>query len=193
MNSNPLINILVRISRPDLWPRCLASIKACSYQNIRIIAYVSTPLSIDTEDCDIVVQGEADRSVKFFYNLFLNDLLAYVMEGYFFMLDDDDILMPDALNVIALELSPDKPIICQMLRNGKPKPMGVYMDKRWVVRGHIGMPCMILHSKWKNAYTFEAVEDADFRWISTINKLLPCKFVQQVLVDVGERKKGGNS
>lgn len=196
MNHTPSINILVRISRPHLWPRCLASIKEQTFTNWKIIAFIDTDALLDLSDVyGQVGHGAIDRTVPFFFNLFLNDMLAFVPDGWNLILDDDDVLHgPDALTSIAPHLDDtNRPVICQMLRNGMPKPADMYMDRRWVSRGRIGMPCIMFHSKWKATSEFVAAEDADYRFIDRLNTMLSCKFVKHVVVDVGSRPGGGNS
>jgi hypothetical protein len=177
----PRINILIRTHRPLSFRRCVQSIIADNYTN------KSSEIYLDGLDG----LGMVDRSQPFFYNLHCNPLLARISDGWFFFLDDDDTLIPGALSKIAEHLTdPDQPIICQMLREGKPKPADMYMDRKVISRGRIGMPCMILHSKWKDAYTFEAVEDADYRWIKAISEILKPKFVKIPVVDAGRRSHG---
>lgn len=159
--------------------RCMDSVVSDDYQGeIFILKYY-----------DLDFKG--DRTIPYFYNLFLNDLFKRVTDGWLLILDDDDTLIRGALTKIApLLTDPDQPIICQMLREGKPKPADIYMDKGAIIKGRIGMPCMILHSKWKDAYTFEAVEDADYRWIKAISEILKPKFGKIPVVDAGLRSHG---
>lgn len=190
----PLINILIRASRPELFNRCIASIDRQTYKTVRVIVYDDS-IGVDHDLVHTVVTGEYDRSKPFFFNQFINDLMHWVGTGWVLVLDDDDTLSgPNVLTELATHLTDiDKPIICQMLRNELPKPSDAYIDRRWVVKGYIGMPCLIINAKHKYLYHFEAVEDADFRWIDKVSKTLSCKFVKQVVVNVGSRPNGGNS
>lgn len=177
-NLSPLINILIRTHRPELYKRCIFYVTENDYNGqIEIRKY---------EDQDY----SGDRTQPFFYNLFCNDLKSRVTDGYFIFLDDDDALIQGSLNAIAPYLEPDRPVICQMLRNGRPKPADIYMDKHAVVKGRIGMPCMIIHSKHKDLFTFPATEDADYQWIKTVSEKLDCKFVKIPVVDAGQRNHG---
>lgn len=130
------------------------------------------------------------NSEGFSYNLYCNSLKNMVSEGFYFFLDSDDTLIPGALSKIAPHLEEDRPVICQMLRNGRPKPADIYMDKRGVIKGRIGMPCLIVHSKHKDLFTFTATEDADYQWIKTISEQLDCKFIKIPVVDAGQRSNG---
>jgi len=174
---NPLINILIRTHRPALFKNAFNSVIGCGYDNIVTHIY---------EDKNY----QGDRSIPFFYNLFCNDLKSNVSDGYFLFLDDDDRIIRGSLNQVAPFLNEDQPLICQMLRNGKKKPADIYMDKGGVIKGRIGMPCLILHSKHRYMHEFRATEDADYQWIKTVSEQLPCRFVKIPVVDAGERRFG---
>lgn len=175
----PLINILIRTHRPEMLQRCRLSVLEHEYDGEIEIRYYFD------EDY------KGDRSQPYYYNLFCNELLKRMNKGFFIFLDDDDTLIPGSLSAIAPHLTDeDRPIICQMLRDGKPKPGDLYMDKRMVSKGRIGMPCMIIHSKYKALHTFEATEDADYRWIKHVSETLNCKFVKIPVVDAGSRSHG---
>jgi len=170
---NPVINILTRVSRPERYlSACLPSIVGQNYPFINPVAV----------DCPVV----PDYS----YNEFLNKMIRDVKSGYILILDDDDTLIPGALSAVAPSLEEDRPVVCQMLRNGNPKPADMYMDKRVVSRGRIGMPCLIIHSKHKDLFTFPATEDADYLWIKKITETLNCKFLKIPVVDAGRRSHG---
>jgi hypothetical protein len=172
--SQPLINILIRVSRPALFERCMNSILIQTYQNYKVHIHKCT------------------GAVGYSYNLYCNDLKAQVKDGWFFYLDDDDILLDrQALERISRYLlNEDHIVICQMLRNGVPKPSDRLQESMQVHRGKIGMPCFLLHAKHKNVAHFVATEDADFRFIrAAIHRLSPA-FCKEVLVNAGGRGHG---
>lgn len=175
----PLINILIRTHRPERFKNAFNSVVDDDCKNIILVhTYEDKNYS-------------GDRHEPFFYNRFCNYLKDGVTEGWFFFLDDDDTLIPGALAQIAGYLTdPDRPVVCQMLRNGKPKPGDIYIEKRIVNKGRIGMPCLILHAKHKDLFTFPATEDADYQWIKTVSDKLDCKFVKIPVVDAGRRSHG---
>jgi hypothetical protein len=133
-------------------------------------------------------------AIGYSYNLYCNTLKAAVTEGWFFYLDDDDILVDNtALERISkFLLNEDHIVICQMLRNGVPKPTDRLQDTLTIHRGKIGMPCFFLHAKHKNVAHFIASEDADFRFIrAAVNRLSPA-FCKVIVVNAGMRSHGGN-
>lgn len=174
-NTEPLINILIRTHRPALLRRCLESVESQTYKNYRVILHTTVGRTPDYE-----------------YNLFCNDLKSQVTDGWFFFLDDDDVLIdPTALKRISVHLdNPFQGVICQFLRNGKakPGPGAFYYKKIW--RGMIGMPCIFMHHTDKHIVDFEATEDADFLFIKEVSTMLPLKWVQEVIVDAGKRSHG---
>lgn len=192
---HPLINILIRTHRPEMMEKCSYSIENNCYHNLNcIFCYdnLDGTISIRYRDKYIKqIKCFFDKSVPYHYNLYLNKMMSIVNGGWILVLDDDDKLIRGSLSLIAPYLTdPDQPVICQMLREGKPKPGDLYMDKRIVSKGRIGMPCMIIHSKHKALHTFEATEDADYQWISHVNEKLKCKFVKIPVVDAGKRSNG---
>src|SRR5690606_15122111 len=119
----------------------------------------------------------------FFYNDFCNDLKDKVTEGYFFFLDDDDVLSDNtALERIAKHLNGDG-IICQMVRkNGKVKPSDSLIKSKHIISGKIGMPCLVLKAEHKNVADITSKSNGDFEWISEVNKKVNLSFVKEVLV-----------
>lgn len=175
MRNEPLINILIRSHRPEKLRVALSSVNQQSHRNYRVHLF----------------QTEG-RIPGYSYNLFCNQLKDGLKNGWFFFLDDDDTLLdPSALSRIAPHLTdPDQAVICQFLRAGRPKPSDRLMDKKVVCRGMIGMPCIFLHSKHKNLAYFDDTEAADYNFIRDISKVLPLKFVKEVVVNSQKRSYG---
>jgi len=122
LNNEPLINILVRTSsRPNLFKACMDSIFSQKYSNFRVIICYDTDISLNylnnqltNNKCSVFKVNKlnaVERSLKseYFYNLYCNDLLNMVTDGYIIYLDDDDKLTtPYALYAVqqAIEYSP---------------------------------------------------------------------------------------
>lgn len=194
--TEPLINILIRVSRPILFERCYDSLIEQTYKNWKSIIHYDIEDSKDycfwTNANVNIFAKDHDKTKPFFYNLFLNDVIAEVKDGWWMVVDDDDKFADKkSLERISKHLvDEDQLVICQMLRNGRPKPADMYMDKKAISRGRIGMPCFLLHSKHKDIARFEATEDADYRFIKAVSEKLKCKFVKEVVVDAGVRGNG---
>ena len=119
------------------------------------------------------------------YNLYCNVMKQWVNDGYFFFLDSDDFIIPGAIEKIKPHLEPGKALIVQMLRNGVPKPA-----RAEIVKGRIGLPCILLHHSHKNIADVEATETGDFSFIQNVCKRIPWKFLAIPLVNVGKRNYG---
>lgn len=192
--SEPLINILIRTSnQPNLFSRCIRSVDQQSYKNIRVI--VSYDQDIDYLPSNVetirVERGEG----KFFYNDYCNVLKSMVTEGYFFFLDTDDFLEhSNVLSFLSHHLQQhgeDKAYIVQMFRNNKPKPNNYYMDRRQIGSGHIGLPCLVLHSKYKDVATLGVNNDNDdYRYIAEVVKKVEPVFIPLVVVGTDRRSHG---
>lgn len=181
------INILIRTKagREDLLKNCLASIEKQTYKNYNII------IGSEYERPDAWLLKPDYNLGQYFYNDYCNTLKDLVTDGYFFFLDDDDVLINKyALERIAKHLKGDG-LICQMQRGvAKLKPNDKQIDLNLIESGSIGMPCLILHSKYKNLIDVPATSNGDFVWIKEISKLVDLTFIKEVLVYSHKRNYG---
>lgn len=190
----PLINILIRTSnRPAQFARCLESVRRQTYKNVRVIVGYDKATALKYISADVEwIFMYADNSIPYFYDLYCNDLKLIVTDGWFLFLDDDDKLSsPTILEQLASHLtSPYEAIICQMLRNGVPKPRDNYIRNRIIAEGKIGLPCLILHSKHKALSGLDGHKGGDYRYIKEVTDRVPTKFICLPLVDAGSRGHG---
>jgi hypothetical protein len=134
---------------------------------------------------------KADKTLPYFYDLYCNDLKLLVTDGWFFFLDDDDQLASNTvLEKLADHLTQPGAIICQMLRNGVPKPADHYIRKKVIREGKIGLPCLILHSKHKALSSLDGYKAGDYRYIKEVTDQVPTKFIPLPLVNAGARGHG---
>jgi hypothetical protein len=133
----------------------------------------------------------ADNTFVYFYDLYCNELKEKVTNGWFFFLDDDDTLASNiALEQLAAHLTEPCAIICQMLRNGVSKPADNYIRKKIIREGKIGLPCLVLHSKYKDIGALDGEKAGDYRYIKYVTCLVPTKFICLPLVNAGARGHG---
>jgi|ERR1044072_1660426 hypothetical protein len=189
----PLINILIRTSnRPAQFARCLESIRCQTYKKVNILVghdRASTLSYIPKELQTIFVY--ADNSIPYFYDLYCNELKEKVTDGWFFFLDDDDQLTSNTvLEELADLLKQPGAIICQMLRNGVAKPRDNYIKNRIIAEGKIGLPCLVLHSKYKDIGVLDGDKAGDYRYIKYVTCIVPTKFIALPLVNAGTRGHG---
>jgi hypothetical protein len=127
----------------------------------------------------------------YFYDLYCNTLKILVTGGWFFFLDDDDTLASNTiLEVLAGHLTQPGAIICQMLRNGVPKPANNYIRKGVIREGKIGLPCLVLHTKYKDIGALDGEKAGDYRYIKAITDQVATKFICVPLVNAGARSHG---
>lgn len=124
---NNKINILMRCTyRPTTFEKAIQSILLQKYQNYHVY------ICYDDPDClqylnkylthpniTITASPNVPRNSKFFYNLYCNFLLEFVKDGWFFFLDDDDMLMsPKTLTDISNMIKNDNDIIFWKVKIG---------------------------------------------------------------------------
>lgn len=126
-----------------------------------------------------------EKVADYSFNCYCNVMKTWVNDGFFFFLDSDDFIINGAIEKIRPHLEPGKALIVQMLRNDRPKPL-----KAEIVRGRIGLPCIVLHHSHKGLADVEAHETGDYSFIANVCKKIPWKFVPIPLVNVGSRSRG---
>jgi hypothetical protein len=191
--SQPLINILIRTSnRPAQFARCLASLQSQTYKNVHIMVGHDRASALDYIPRELqCVFVYADNAFVYFYDLYCNDLKAKVTDGWFFFLDDDDILTsPTVLQQLAAHLTDPGAIICQFIRNGIPKPRDNYIRHKVIQEGKIGLPCLVLHHKYKDIAALDGQKGGDYRYIKEVTDQVPTKFITLPLVTADRRSFG---
>jgi glycosyltransferase involved in cell wall biosynthesis len=189
-----LINILIRTSnRPAQFARCLESVRSQTYKNVNLIFAYDNPAALvylPKKGTRLSVATNSD--LPYYYDQYCNVMKMAVTDGWFFFLDDDDILTsPTILQQLAEHLTgPYEAIICQMLRNGVPKPADNYIQKGVIWEGKIGLPCLVLHSKHKSLSGLDGHKAGDYRYIKAVTDKVPTKFIALPLVDAGARGYG---
>jgi hypothetical protein len=172
----PLINILIRTSnRPNGFRRLLKSIVAQSYKNIRVIIGYDNEMALTYIPQGLEVYPMIqDRSLPYWYDLYVNQLKELVTEGYFVVIDDDDVLAPECLS--RLPLTGDG-IIVQLRRENNIVPKDLNFS-----RGQIGMPCIFLHHSLKNIAHLSGTGSGDYFWIKQVLEHADLPFVNEIVV-----------
>ena len=136
---------------------------------------------------DNIVSTAPQLQLDHYWNLYCNELKSQVNEGWFFYLDDDDYLYDNnSLERIAQHLTnPNEGVICQFIRNGKPKPNNQLIEQKRIEKGRIGSPSLFLHSSQKDIANWDGHRAADYRFIRDVAAKLPMKFVPVVVVQTG--------
>jgi glycosyltransferase involved in cell wall biosynthesis len=171
-----LINILIRTSnRPLSFAKCLQSVVDQDYPNIRIIIGIDNQGALRYIPKGLEVYPvSADKSVKYFYDLYIPQLLQYVEDGYVLILDDDDRLNPNVLSKLQLE---GPGLIVQLQRQNTIVPKDLFFK-----RGGIGFPCLIFHHSLKNEYPIHGEGAGDYYFIKSALSDFPFPFFPIIVV-----------
>jgi len=158
------------------------------YKNVRIIVshdtfyawyvydYMHGRKNIET------IKVKKNMEHPYYWNLYCNDLKAQVKDGWFFFLDDDDVLDNPYVLEKMENLLHDDVHIFQFDRCGTIKPSNKYMDEKKIERGKIGMPCIVMHHSVKKAANFDGKKGADYRFIKQMSDIVEPVFNKMVLV-----------
>jgi hypothetical protein len=192
-----MITALIRTrDREDLFNRAIESLYWQTYKDWHVIVgrcnftknvrnYVPSYILVE----QMKLPASPAVPLPFFYDLYCHKLANLVPDNHwFFFLDDDDFLTsPDALlNISKYLTDPDKPVICQFLRNGVPKP-----NKDRIKEGNIGLPCLFLHSKHKHLVSLDGYKAGDYRMIKNVtDKLGGYVWAPVVVVETDRRSFG---
>lgn len=189
-----MINIIIRTSyRPTAFRRLIQSIEAQTYKEVNIIIGYDNDLALEYIPPSITAYKViADRALPYFYDIYVNQLLPKVNEGWIVIIDDDDVLTsPTVLQELSEHLTgPHEAIICQFLRNGVPKPRDNYIRNKIIAEGKIGLPCLVLHSKHKELSGLDGQKAGDYRYIKEVTDQVRTKFITLPLVSAGPRGHG---
>lgn len=156
------------------------SVEAQTYKDWRMIVSYDKDdaLRYIPEKCNVNAHRVYPRKgYPYFYDLYCNELKNQVLDGWFFFLDDDDFLVDtNSLQTISEKLQEDRGLICQFIRNRRPKPSDGLMQAKRIIRGNIGMPCLFLHAKHKNIADLDGQAGGDYRWIKNVSEKIPVDF-----------------
>lgn len=201
-----LINILTRTSnRPNGFYKCYTSIKQQSYKNVRhIVAYdnKSDLIYLEKLDVDKIYVGEKYNNKEYgevdnegntqaIYNLYCNDLLDEVKNGWVLFLDDDNYLyhnkiVEEIIKIIKIEKSNNFTLIGQMrYPEGILLPSNLLIKNNIIKRFNIDSSCFLFHSKFKNEARWDGFKVSDFRFLKVLQeKIKNTIFVKKVFVQV---------
>lgn len=194
--NGPLLNILIRTSnRPNYFRRLMENIKSQHYKNYRLIISAD---SVETtkyvakytnEKATIVEVPKLYRTPEqtFPWNLYLNNLMDRVEQGWIMFMDDDDQYTNEfTFDRIASHLPDKNSMLVWRLRfpDGRYVPAFEYMYKTPFTRKQIAMPCFAFHSTWKNRVRFDGQRAGDFRIANKLQEFLKVEWCDWPLVQL---------
>lgn len=189
-----LVNILVRTSKRErAFKRMYDSILRQTYPNIRVIVSYDNPTALRYIPKGLTkIQVHKDLYKPYFYDNYVNSLKSEVSEGYFFVLDDSDILSSsNVISDLVNELKDTNGVICQFKRKSRLKPSNELIERKEIVMGKIGMPCLVLRHDFKYLVDLDgSVNAADYHWIKSVSEKVELKFIKLALVTAAKRDYG---
>jgi len=199
------VSALIRThNRPQLFKRCIASAMSqsvyldiavgCHEDDNETFDYVRAYMkTIQQQRLIFGMSFTSSSDSPFFYNLYCNEFKKYVSDGWFFFLDDDDYLINDTAieRIIPYLTDPTKVVICQMKRGRFTKPDDLHMNRGYVRKGRVGMPCIFVHASLKDSVMFNDTEGADYDYIKAMIDKHGAVFAKEVIV-MSEKRRYGN-
>lgn len=204
------INIITRTSnRPNFFRRNRKSITSQSYKNINHL------VGVDEEKSKKYVEQNGIFNYVYFdqklkqklikkykknklgskflpHNLYFNEILKNVNNGWIILLDDDDIFV-DTKSVEKIikkinETNEDTLIMWQMNYIGEKIPKIFDLKP---VNGQIGGSCFAFHNKWKDFFIWDCWTCADYRAFEKLYEKIPNKsWINETLVKVDNLGRG---
>ena len=179
-----LINILLRVTfRPKYFEECIQSILNQTYKNFNIICCYDDKLCLKYlekyKDKINYYFINIDSNEKLKYNLYPNDLLKKVNDGYIIFLDDDDKFYSKySLETISQYLTNENNIIFWKF---KLSDKSIYPKNiKNIKAGEIANSSYCFHSKFKNLSKWDSTQTGDFNFL---NKMLKKKEFTRFFLD----------
>jgi len=192
----PLLNILIRTSnRPNYFQRLMENIYSQDYKNYRLIISADTfetalyVAEYTGEKATIVLVDKLHRTPQqtFPWNLYLNDLMNHVNDGWIMFMDDDDSYTGSSVfKLLAANLPGENSMLVWRLRfpDERCVPSAEHLYRTPFTRKQIAMPCFAFHSKWKNRVRFDGQRAGDYRIANQLQQFLIVEWLPLDLVQL---------
>lgn len=189
--TRPLINILTRSNRrPRFFQDNRKSVIGQNYKNIRqLVSYenAETLKYLKTQglpEADLISVVRKTTTATHPYNLFVNDLMDRVTEGWILFLDDDDVFTtPNALSIIAAHLVDENSLVCWRAWFPARIVPGT-SDLGQIKEGDITSCCFAFHSRHKNNAQWHEFKAGDYRCFDQLRKQLRPVFLDDILAKI---------
>ena len=170
-NAEIVFNILIRTSnRPNYFKKCIESVRKQTfsgkvrihvcYDTLETFKYVKTYRDINL----IFIEND---SKYYSFNLYCNELLDEVKDGWIIFIDDDDMFITDkALSIISSNLKNENDlIIWEFLRPDK-----IITPKQKFKLGEIDTTCFCFHNNLKNKSKWVSDRCSDFTYFEKLDQ-----------------------
>lgn len=210
LDENILINVLTRTSnRPIGFDNLRYSITNQTYKNIRhIVSYDNDEDLNYIEKYDVEKVkvnnlnqekiNHPDGFTPAFYNLYCNDLLDQVVDGWICFLDDDvNVFHNNVFKEIASLIKKNDSETMFFWQSRYPNRI-VIPDKKRVKDEkieiyNIDTSCFLFHSNYKNYARWDGWKVSDYRFIKSLSEIIPKKiWLNQIYVQVNNQGDLGN-
>lgn len=201
---NITINILTRTSnRPNGFKQCYESVRQQTYPNIKHFVSYDNNLTFEyIKDLDVspvevikskgIDKPQVDSEGNLYapYNLYCNELLDKVVDGWIMFLDDDDRLYHDCIIselVKEIEKHSEDTLFISRMRypNGKVLPSSASIKTSQIKQNDIGSPCVLFHAKYKASVKWDDYKRSDFRFIKQLEEGVPQKiFLDNIIAQI---------
>lgn len=179
-NKENKINILIRTClRPNYFKKCIESILSQEYHNYVIHVAYDRNESYDyiapyTDRPNIFahyINKDQVSKQKYRFNLYCNDLMDHVEDGFIIFLDDDDMFTHcHVLQMINDRILDEKTIV--LWNFSRPDSEICPSTAPRIYLGRIDTSCVCFHSKWKGYSRWPDRQCGDFLFYSTLMKNL---------------------
>jgi hypothetical protein len=210
VNENIVINILTRTSnRPVGFDNLRYTIINQTYKNVRHIVSYDNDADLEylnNHDVQKVrvnyLNSEKSNHPEGFtpahYNLYCNELLKNVTQGWIMFLDDDDCFLHNkVLEEIIHQVKKadnDTMFFWQMrYPDRKILPSNKVFQEQKIEIYNIGAPCFLFHSKYKNQVKWDGWKVSDYRFIKSLSEIIPKKiWLNQIYIQINNQGDLGN-
>lgn len=177
-NNENKLNILIRTSlRPELFKTCIESVLSQNYTNYHIyicydkIESINYLQNYETKYINITTFFiENDSNEKYKFNLYNNELMDKVEDGFILFLDDDDMFTHNyCFKIINENLTNENILIWKFMRPDKliyPKHINN------IKLGEIDTTSICFHIKYKNISKWEDKQCGDYYFYNNLFKQL---------------------
>jgi hypothetical protein len=199
-HNKSMFNILIRTNnRPESFKRCVDSIKGecnviVSVHNKESYEYAHSVLLATDLMYRIIEVDEIPKTktVTAPYNLYLNQLIDKVEDGWIFILDDDDYLL-ESLRKLTPYLRNPKALYLFQIKYMEKGFIPVEIGWNFVVPGQISMSGFCIHKSQTHLSKFDGQRTGDWRYVNSLQPLLKFSWLKTPMVQTGNKGLRGKS
>ncbi|MFO1488661.1 MAG: hypothetical protein U1F65_09305 [Verrucomicrobiota bacterium] len=187
----PLIHILTRSNqRPRFFQENRASVAAQTYRSFRQLVSYENPETLrylqraGVPESDAIHVTRKTTSATHPYNLFVNDLMGRVEDGWILFLDDDDLFTtPEALTILASRLVDENQLV--IWKAWFPDKIVPFVnDAKAIQPGGMTSCCFAFHARHKADAQWHEHKAGDYRCFDQLRNKLPAVILDDILTRV---------